>query len=341
MTSSVELGLSRRHLFRTSLGLGAGLGAATLLGACGTDQADPASGGSGAAGGGGPWKFTDDVGATIELDERPTRIVGLTDIVASLWNYGVLAKATFGSVRMKDDSMFEGKDISKVVELGKTFGEINLEKLASLRPQLVISLVYSKDPKEVPFGIKDKAQLDKIKKIAPVATIAMVGSAEQVLARVAKLARSLGGDTDSERVRKARQQIRAASDKLTAAAERDVKTLIIAGYPDKAWIPKAPDDPYLTYYRELGANLVVPKGKEYYWKELSWENIDQYPADVLLLSQRADPVEKFADIPTYRALPAVRADQVHTWDYTSPDYVSVGRFLTKLGNWLDASRKLT
>src|SRR5262245_15764012 len=75
------------------------------------------------------WSFTDDTGTTVRLPERPTKIAGLTDATVSLWNYGIKPVAVFGFTSMKADSSFDGKDLSGVAEVGRTYGEIDLEAL--------------------------------------------------------------------------------------------------------------------------------------------------------------------------------------------------------------------
>ena len=60
------------------------LAAVLAAAGCSGDTTEPA-----AAAEGGGWRFTDDLGTTVELDATPARVAGLNDVVASLWNYGV------------------------------------------------------------------------------------------------------------------------------------------------------------------------------------------------------------------------------------------------------------
>jgi iron-desferrioxamine transport system substrate-binding protein len=69
------------------------------LAACAAPAADP-------GGGGGTWSFTDDLDHTVTLPGRPTRIAGLTDVVASLWNYGIAPVATFGYTGLSEERRF-------------------------------------------------------------------------------------------------------------------------------------------------------------------------------------------------------------------------------------------
>ena len=55
------------------------LGLAVTVSACGED--DAAGTDTAAAEG---WEFTDDLGTTVSLDEVPTRVAGLNDVLSSL-----------------------------------------------------------------------------------------------------------------------------------------------------------------------------------------------------------------------------------------------------------------
>src|SRR2546429_1842671 len=79
----------------------------------------------------GSWSFTDDLGHTVTVDQQPTRIAGLTDVVASLWNYGIKPVAAFGYTGISQDQRFAGRDLSGVTELGPMYGQIDLEALAA------------------------------------------------------------------------------------------------------------------------------------------------------------------------------------------------------------------
>jgi len=103
-----------------------------LLAGCGGAAAAPEA--SSATG----WRFTDDLGTTVTLDEAPTRVAGLNDVVSSLWTYGVEPVATFGYTALEDDVAFEGKDLGDVEQVGTSYGQIDLERLAAARPDVIL-----------------------------------------------------------------------------------------------------------------------------------------------------------------------------------------------------------
>jgi len=202
-------------LHRTSRRLVGGLlalGVTVSVSACGGDS-DADTGTASADGG---WSFTDDLGTTVELDETPTRIAGLNDLAASLWNYGIQPVATFGQTSAEDDVAFEGKDLSDVAIVGSAYGEIDLEALAAADPDLIVTTIYPADSSgEIPegtagYGFNDMAQQEQVAEIAPIVTIAYRGSAADVIQRVVDLAGSLGVDTEGGKVADARADFEAA-----------------------------------------------------------------------------------------------------------------------------------
>lgn len=178
------------------------------------------------------WSFTDDLGTTVRLDRAPARIAGLTDVVASLWNYGVAPVAAFGYTAISQDKRFAGHDVSQVVELGKAYGQIDLEALAAARPDLIVTHAYpvdaagTLDPTKPLYGFADLAQQQAAARIAPIVALKMDGSAVQVIDRTVTLAGALGADRAL--IDKARVEYEAAAARLRAAAASGRTVLVVA-----------------------------------------------------------------------------------------------------------------
>jgi len=335
-------------LHRTSRRLLGGLlalGVTVGVSACGDDGADP----TGTASAEGGWSFTDDLGTTVELDEAPTRIAGLNDLAASLWNYGIEPVATFGQTSAEDDVAFEGWDLSDVAIVGSAYGEIDLEALAAADPDLIVTTIYPADSSgEIPagtagYGFNDMAQQEHVAEIAPIVTIAYRGSAADVIERVVDLAGSLGVDTEGGEVAAARADFEAASETLTEAAGNGVSVLpVFATEADGWWMAKAADDPQLALYQDLGVNFVDPGGEDYFWNAVGWEEVPNHPSDVLLYSLRFSMTpEEIAGQPTAALLPAVQAGQLHPWKYIGPDYVAQAAYMEELAGYLTEAQKVT
>ena len=333
-------------MHRTSRRLLGGLLALAVVGlsACSSDD-----GGDDAAASGEGWSFTDDLGTTVELDAAPERIAAINDVASSLWNYGVAPVATFGQTSTAEDVAFEGRDLSDVEILGESYGDIDLEQLAAAAPDVIVTTVYPTDSEgtldesEPLYGFESIEQQEQIGRIAPIIAVAWSGSAADVIERTAELAEALGADMESEEVRAAEADFEAASTALTEAAAGGLTVLPVAAYADEGfYMAKAPDEPSLRMYSELGVQFVDPGGEEYYWQTAGWEDVPQYPSDILLYSLRgALTPEQMAEQPTYELLPAARADQVHPWKYIGMDYAAQAAYMAELAGWLAGSQDVT
>jgi iron complex transport system substrate-binding protein len=294
----------------------------------------------------GGWSYTDDLGRTVTLDERPTRIAGLTDVVASLWNYGIQPVAAFGYTGISHDERFAGRDLSGVAELGPMYGQIDLETLAAADPDLIVTHAYPVDAagtidQQAPlYGFADLAQQEAAARIAPIVAITMDGSAVQVIDRTAQLALALGADPAI--VTGARADYDAAADRLRAAATSGLQVLVVAAYPAEGfYVAKAPDDPTLTAFADLGVRFVDPGGTAYYWEIVSWENVGSLPADVVLES-RIDEMtaEQILAHPTFARTPAGQARQVYSWVFATMDYTAQAAYMNEVAGHLESARKV-
>ncbi len=336
--------VSRRSVLASALALST----AGVVTACSGDQAPQATGGGDIDVPKGPWSFTDDTGRTVELEQTPTRIAGLTDQVAALWNLGIVPVAAFGYTPMADDVAFAGKPVDEVVEAGAGYGEIDLEALAGAAPDLLVTTVYPESSDgdiaadALLYGFKDAEQQRQVDQIVPVVAIAQRGTALDVIERNVELVAALGVDVTGGAVAEARAEFEAAGDELSAAAERSLSVLAIAAYPDDGiYVAKAPDDPALRYYTELGVAYADVGGDAYYWDTVSWENADRYRTDIVLNSLRAMTIDDLADQPTFARLPAAEADQVFDWKFQSMDYTAQASYMRELADLLAGSEKVT
>ncbi|PXY21233.1 ABC transporter substrate-binding protein [Prauserella muralis] len=323
---------------RTVLG-GLALTATGLLAACGGGSRQATSGS-------GAWSFTDDTGRTAELDRRPTRIAGLNDAIASLWNYGVVPVASFGYTALEDDVNFEGRDVSKVTQVGRTYGEIDVEALAAQQPDLILTHAYPVDSSgkldaaKPLYGFKDLKQQETVAAIAPIVALAMRGSATGVVARTAEFASAVG--VSRATLDGHRKDYDAARQRLRKATGSGLTAMAVAAYPaEGVHIAKAVDDPALRSYTELGLKYPDPGGDAYYWQQVSWENIGEHRTDVVLYSLRAMTGKELLEQPTFARLPAAAAGQVFPWEFSAMDYVAQARTIDRLAANLEKSRKVT
>ncbi|MFJ8155715.1 ABC transporter substrate-binding protein [Streptomyces sp. NPDC094468] len=310
------------HLTRRGLlAAGGALGLGAALAACGDDDAKSAgsSDKGTTAAKSGPWSFKDDRGTTVKLDRAPADIVAFVGVAAALYDYGVDVKGVFGPTKTKDgkaDVQAGDMDVSKLTVLGNTWGEFNVEKYAALAPQVLITTMF--DGAGTLWYVPDESK-DKIVKLAPSIGISAYDRQLTVpLQRVWALAESLGADMTASKVTDAKKRFEAASSRLRAAAKAhpDIKVLAGSAAQDLFYVSGTNLSVDLEYFKALGVNFVEPsasvlKKSGGWYEDLSWENVDKYAADVIMMDDRSATIQP-ADITeaTWKKLPAVKAGQV-------------------------------
>ena len=119
-----------------------------------------------------------------------------------------------------------------------------------------------------------------------------------------------------------------------------------SGSPDLFYVSDPSANADLRYFKELGVDIVVPKklSKQGFFEELSWENADKYKADVIMLDNRTQALQPKAltSKPTWSDLPAVKADQVTTWDAEPRfSYAGAAPLLEKLAKAIEDAKKVS
>jgi iron complex transport system substrate-binding protein len=266
----------------------------------------------------GGWTFTDDSGTTHTLDEVPDTIVAQSVSAGGLWEYGIDVAGVFGPRRRADgspDPSIGLADPDDFESVGEVDTQINLEAVAALRPDIIVTTEWG----EGAYWGVDETNVDDLRAIAPLVTIRVEDRPmDEPLGRFAELAESLGAAPDD--VAAARQRFDTASDRLAAALEAKPGLDVLAasgGYNELfvAWPPGFGD---LAYYQELGMRIVEPEehpAADGYWETLSWEQVDRYEADMILVDVRSGSLDDLlAQAPdVVSRLPATEADQLIAW----------------------------
>ncbi|MDX3383538.1 ABC transporter substrate-binding protein [Streptomyces niveiscabiei] len=312
------------HLTRRGvLAAGGALGLGAVLAACGDDDAK--SGGSESADPGantaksGPWTFKDDRGTTVKLDRIPSTIVAFTGVGAALYDYGIEVKGVFGPTKTpagKADVQAGGMDVSKVEILGNVWDEFNVEKYAALAPDVLISTMF--DTAGTLWYVPE-ASKDKIAKLAPSVGISVYDrQLTAPLERMWELAGSLGADLTAAKATAAKKRFEDAATRLRAAAKAkpDIRVLAGSASAELFYVSGSNLSIDLEYFKALGVNFVEPpaatlKASGGWFEPLSWENVDKYPADLILMDDRTSAIQPAAITKdTWKKLPAVKAGQV-------------------------------
>lgn len=300
----------------------AAVGLAAIAGCAGSEQrsADNESGAEPAVTAPtGQWSFEDDRGRTIELDEPPTVIAADAATAGGLWEYGIVVDGgVFGDVVLADGTPSPGIGLASPDDFESVGNatQINLEKLASKQPDVIVGAMWD----DTQFYGIDPEQLDEVERIAPVIGIRVDDRpVTEPLARVAELAESLGADPDGK-VADAKAAFDAASEEFRKAneAKPDLLTAAVSGSATEMYVAYPPKWPDLSYYQSLGMKLVEPANHPTsggFWETLSWEQAGKYPADLVMADGRGGSLETIkTQIPTVAlSMPAIEADQIVIW----------------------------
>jgi iron complex transport system substrate-binding protein len=339
---------------RGLLAAGGALGLGAALAACGDDKGKDSDSGTGAASGkSGPWSFKDDRGTTVKLDRIPANIVAFTGVGAALYDYGIQVKGVFGPTKTtagKADVQAGDMDISKVTILGNTWGQFSIEKYASLAPDVLITTMF--DDSGSLWYVPEESK-KKIAQLAPSVGISVYDrQLTQPLQRVWELAESLGADMKAAKVTDAKKRFEDAAARLRAAAKAkpDLKVMVGSASDQLFYVSGTNLSIDLEYFKSLGVNFVEPpesakdkNGGGGWYESLSWENVDKYKADIIMMDDRTSAIQP-ADITkaTWKKLPAVKAGQVIP---RSPEpilsYDKCVPLLTNLAEALEKAKKVS
>ena len=299
-----------------------------LLSACGSTAAtDKASG--------GPWEIASGNGKTVEAKTTPTRIIAQSDVAASLLSYGIKPVGIFGNENPKDNKNLKGYDLSGVAILGTEWGKVNVEKAATLKPDLIVSDYWPAEKAYGGFEAGVDAQSKKLAELAPIVGGAQGDSIVTLLDFYQKLAKSLGKNVDDSKDEKAFDA--AVTDfKAATAAKKGLTALAVSPAKDLLYVAVPKHAPELLDFRKWGLDVETPNApdpKFPYWENLSWENADKYQPDLLLVDDRSYPsnLAEAKKQPTWDSIKAAKAGAVVEWPgFWIHSYKTYAEQLTKL-----------
>ncbi|MFI6941859.1 ABC transporter substrate-binding protein [Streptomyces sp. NPDC050418] len=337
--------LSRRGL----LAAGGAVGLGAVLAACGDDKGKK-DGGSTKTGGSGSFSFTDDRGTEVKAGKIPANVVAFTGTAAALHDYGIEVKGVFGPTETSDgkpDVQAGDMDISKVEILGNAWDKFSVEKYAALNPELLITDMWIKDQLWYITGTAAEKKILQLK-VPSVALWAAETTMDKALARRVDLAKALGADTSAKKVTDAKAAFEKAAARLRAATKANpgIKVMVGSGSADLFYVTLAKTAADTAYFESLGVEFVKPKvNAQGFFEELSWENVDKYKADVIMMDNRTgtlQPADLDKSKPTWKQLPAVKAGQVVP-RVTEPiySYAKCTPILEDLAKAIEDAKKVT
>lgn len=276
--------------------------AALALTSCGSQSADQAS--DDAA---GEVTFThptlDDL--EIEFDEQPDTLVMDCYAYSSLHEYGVEPDALFG-FDCENPFVMGDIDISGIERIGQD-GEIDVEKLAELRPDAIIGQGSAEG-----WSWFDESVNSQLTRVAPFIPLPSADSIPEEIDATRDIAGFLGGDTESEEVKQADTDFETAQEELRTALEGKDLSIMLAS-PTKEMLYTAVGFEQAALLEEAGAEIVgaEPPAEGNPWGQVAWEEASSHPADLILIEGYGEDYSFTADL--WEELPAVQAGQLGSW----------------------------
>lgn len=296
--------------------------AAGLAMACGLAVAGCSSSVDAEEGDGGMFSFTDDRDETVTLDTSEPKVVAQEDAANALMNLGIKPIGIFGGAPMQQNPMLEGLDLEGIESVGEVFGQVKIEKLLELNPDVIVSTHYTGDGVLFPggiYGFQTKKMQENAQEIAPIISIDATQPSSKVIDRFAEMAEAMGSDIDSGSIGTAHEEYEAAVDELRSVVKgrENLEVLGVTPAEDQVYFAVPDLFPDLLDLKKWGINVVTPDGDlvSSYYEAVSWENAAKYQPDIVLIDVRgytlgAEELEKY---PTWNAIEAVEAGQLGEW----------------------------
>ncbi|MFJ4592989.1 MULTISPECIES: ABC transporter substrate-binding protein [unclassified Kitasatospora] len=304
---------------RAALGLAAGLTPGLALAACGPNSPAPsagstgatgdpgAPGGSGGSSGAGPRTVRHARGEST-VPARATRVVALdTDALDSVVTLGL---TPVGATTVTEGAPFPAYLPAERLATTKAVGAIgqpNLEAIAALRPDLILS-----------NQVRDDKRYDELTKIAPTVLSKTTGPTwkENVRLHAEAMGRQAEAEAADAAYRtKARDLVTALGGPAKAAATRVEMARFLAGAPTRLYL----NDTFVgSLFKDLGLGRPANQDKPGFSVEISPEQVDQAAADVIFYSVYGDAAKsdqgRITDGALWKSLDAVRTGRVFRVD---------------------------
>jgi len=264
----------------------------------------------------GAWSFTDDMGVTVSLPQTPVRILTALTVGAALLDFGIEPVGVIGMIELPDGSRSPAAgnlDPERTTVIPVSDSGPDLEAVLALEPDLIITSVLqaTEDAEPAPAGFVPET-LSTVLSIAPILAFNnTVTSVASIITRLEELTATLGAirpggyDAAQDAFVSGEQKVRRAlQDKP------DLSVMAVAGTNENFFVMNPDYWADLSYWQDLGMNLIHPEAGSWYWQTLSWEQANLYTADLLLNDPTWFSIEELSAQPTMLAQPALGAEQV-------------------------------
>lgn len=244
-------------------------------------------------------------GLNLEFEKQPEHLVMDCYAYSALEHLDITPDAVFG-YDCDNPWVMGDTDISEVEQIGKD-GEIDMEKLAQLRPDAVIG--HGDADGWSWFDDDVNKQLTSVTTFIPLPD---GDSIEENLDGTEKLGEFLGADLSDEKLSTAREDFKSAKEDFSKAVEGKELDFMLTS-PTKEMLYTAVGFNHANFLEELGANIVgaQPPAEGNPWGKVAWEEASSYPADVILVEGLDEQQPFSAEL--WDSLPAVENDQLAGW----------------------------
>lgn len=272
-------------------------------------------------------------GLEIDFDAQPQDIVMDCYAYSSLHEYGIEPIALFG---FECDNAFVmgDADVRGIPVVGKD-GEIDVEKLAELRPDAIIGQGTADG-----WQWFDEDVNAQITRVAPFVALPGSETIDERIADTREIAEFFGGDVASDEILASDEALDAAKTAVSAAVAENGLDIMLAS-PTKEMLYTGVGFAQADLLEELGATVVGAEAPATGnpWGQVAWEDASSYPADVVLVEGYTDDFSFSADL--WDALPAVKAGQLGAWSSKGAMTASTyAQWLTDVAELVSASAKV-
>ncbi|AXI80512.1 ABC transporter substrate-binding protein [Peterkaempfera bronchialis] len=323
-----------RALLRPAAAVALALATALTAAACGSDGG-AATGGADETGGARPSASTADGTHPVKhfrgetaVPDHPQRVVVLdTDALDSAVTLGVTpVGATTVAAGAPLPDYLPADKVKGITAVG-TIGEPNLEAIAALKPDLILS-----------SQVRDEKRYDELSKIAPTVFTETTGPVWKQ--NFDLHAEALGRQAEARQVEAAyRNRIQDLVGRLGGAAKVKATTVEMARFVEGAPTRLYLNDTFVgSIFKDLGVGRPANQDKDGFSLEISPEQVDQADADVIFWSTYGDAVKsnqkKITESPLWRNLTAVREKRAYPVDdnlwMLGIGYTGAGRILDEI-----------
>lgn len=302
---------------------------ALLLASCATAEAPEGNGGDDAV----TLEHPSIDGLEIDFDGQPESIVMDCYAYSSLHEYGIEPVALFG-YECDNPFVMGDADVSDIPVVGKD-GEIDVEKLAELRPDAIVGQGTADG-----WQWFDEDVNAQITRVAPFVALPGGDTIDGRIADTREIADFFGGDVASDEILASDEHLEAAKEAVRAATADSGLNIMLTS-PAKEMLYTGVGFAQADLLEELGATIVgadaPATGNP--WGQVAWEDASSYPADVLLVEGYSDDFSFSSEL--WDALPAVEADQLGAWSSKGAMTASTyAQWLNDVADLVSASAKV-